>query len=89
MRTLGFIILLVSLFDSGQAQHARIYSSFLQPESDDSYVTSYPKDDFDPAVSPDGRWLVFTSNRSGNLDLWIKSVRGGQSYQITKHKADD
>ena len=89
MRTLGFIILLVSLFDSGQAQHARIYSSFLQPESDDSYVTSYPKDDFDPAVSPDGRRLVFTSNRSGNRDLWIKPVRGGQSYQLTKHKADD
>lgn len=26
--------------------------------------------EYDPAFSPDGRWLVFTSERRGNPDLW-------------------
>ena len=52
-------------------------------------VTTHPSDDFDPAISSDGKWIVFTSARSGNLDIWIRQVSGGRAYQITKHQADD
>ena len=35
--------------------------------------------DYDPAVSPDGRWLVFSSERRGNPDLYVLDLqRGGE-----------
>ncbi len=52
-------------------------------------ITTHPEADFAGSVSPDGKWLAFTSRRSGNLDIWIKSTRGGMASQITTHKADD
>ena len=33
-------------------------------------LASHPALDYDPVFSPDGRWLVFTSEREGNPDLW-------------------
>jgi len=52
-------------------------------------VTTHPDADFAGSVSPDGRWLAFTSKRSGNLDIWVKPIAGGKAFQITRHKADD
>ncbi len=54
-----------------------------------SQVTTHPEVDIFPAISPDGQWLAFSSKRSGNMDIWIKSVKGGPASQITKHKTDD
>jgi Tol biopolymer transport system component len=39
--------------------------------------------------SPDGEWVVFTSNRSGTLDIWAISIRTGMLRQVTDHSADD
>jgi len=84
------VTLLFSLSNCLLAQYSRIYRPFLEPKfKEHQTLTHHPKDDFDPAISPDGNWLVFTSNRLGNRDLWIKSVNGGQTFQITMHKADD
>ncbi len=52
-------------------------------------VTTHPAVDIEPAVSPDGRWVAFASNRSGNFDIWVKPVEGGVAYRITSHPADD
>ncbi|MGQ9854483.1 MAG: TolB family protein, partial [Candidatus Oleimicrobiaceae bacterium] len=52
-------------------------------------VTTHPADDLSPSLSPDGRWVAFTSRRSGNLDIWVRPMRGGRAYQITTHQADD
>jgi len=40
-------------------------------------------------VSPDGRWLVFDSDRSGNPELYVMPVAGGEARQITDHPAGD
>jgi Tol biopolymer transport system component/predicted Ser/Thr protein kinase len=45
--------------------------------------------DRQPTVSPDGEWLLFSSNRSGNLDLWTFSLRTGALRQITDDPAQD
>lgn len=37
----------------------------------------------DPAWSPDGRWLVYSSDRGGKLDLWLRDVHGGGDRQLT------
>jgi Tol biopolymer transport system component len=43
----------------------------------------------DVDVSPDGRWLVFDSDRSGNFDLYVMPAAGGEARQITSDPADD
>ena len=36
----------------------------------------------DPVWTPDGRRIVFISNRSGSLDLWSIAVRGGKAAGV-------
>ena len=52
-------------------------------------VTTHPAIDYSPAVSPDGHWLAFTSERSGNLDVWVKELPRGRTVQVTTHRAED
>ena len=52
-------------------------------------ITTHPGQDFDPAVSPDGRLMAFCSDRSGNLDIWIKPLPRGTAIQVTQHQSDD
>ncbi len=43
----------------------------------------------DPSVSPDGKWLAFTSNQYGNNDVYIMPFHGGKIQQLTFHQAND
>ena len=43
----------------------------------------------DVDVSPDGRWLVFDSDRGGNPDLYVMPATGGEARQITTDPAGD
>ena len=52
-------------------------------------ITTHPGMDFIPSVSPDGRWLAFVSDRSGNPDICVKALPRGPVYQITTHQAED
>jgi Tol biopolymer transport system component len=45
--------------------------------------------DRQPTYSPDGRRLLFTSNRTGNLDLWSLDLATRQVRQITDDAAQD
>ena len=39
--------------------------------------------------SPDGKWIAFSSDRNGNLDVFLIPAGGGQAKQLTNHSADD
>ena len=39
--------------------------------------------DAEPTVSPDGRYIVFTSTRSGDLELWRYEIASGETIQLT------
>ncbi|MBA3572592.1 MAG: PD40 domain-containing protein [Pyrinomonadaceae bacterium] len=39
--------------------------------------------------SPDGRWIAFSSERNGNLDVFIIPSEGGAAKQLTFHSSDD
>jgi Tol biopolymer transport system component len=41
------------------------------------------------AVSRDGQWLAFDSDRSGNQDIYRMPVAGGEIEQLTTNPADD
>ncbi len=41
------------------------------------------------AVSPDGEWLAYDSNVSGNSDIYIRRVEGGDVRRVTSDPADE
>src|SRR3990167_7451530 len=41
-------------------------------------------DDFGPSFSPDGKTIVFASNRKGNWDIWSTSAEGEGLKQMTE-----
>jgi tricorn protease len=52
-------------------------------------VTVHKARDVYPKFSPDGRWIAFSSDRNGNLDVFIIPTEGGAAKQLTFHSADD
>ena len=42
-----------------------------------------------PLVSPDGKWLAFSSDIQGNNDVYVVPLAGGQALQLTFHEAPD
>jgi Tol biopolymer transport system component len=43
----------------------------------------------DVSFSPDGRFIAYASDRSGNFDIWVQRVKGGDPVQITHETAQD
>jgi Tol biopolymer transport system component/tRNA A-37 threonylcarbamoyl transferase component Bud32 len=41
------------------------------------------------SISPDGKWIAFDSNRSGNQDIWIMRKDGSDLRQLTTNPAHD
>ncbi|HHG85266.1 MAG TPA: hypothetical protein ENJ82_11020 [Bacteroidetes bacterium] len=46
-------------------------------------LTNSPGYDAEATVSPDGKKIVFTSTRSGDLELWTMDIDGSNQKQIT------
>jgi dipeptidyl aminopeptidase/acylaminoacyl peptidase len=46
-------------------------------------LTTSGKKDVHPRWSPDGKHLLFTSNRSGSNQLWVIALAGGEANQLT------
>jgi Tol biopolymer transport system component len=53
-----------------------------------SRLTSDPADDFNPAWSPDGKWIIFTSNRAGARDIYRVPADGGIAERIVESRLD-
>ena len=46
-------------------------------------LTDGPKNDRHPRFSPDGKQILFESNRSGDRQLWVIDLAGGEARQLT------
>jgi Tol biopolymer transport system component len=46
-------------------------------------VTADTTRESDPAPSPDGRWLAYSSDRSGTQQIWVMPIGGGAPRQLT------
>ncbi len=49
-------------------------------------VTSGPAWDYAPRYSPDGRTIVFCSDRGGNMNLWLMASDGSSPRALTEEK---
>jgi len=52
-------------------------------------LTQSPGTDLEPAWSPDGRWLAFSSARDGNLNLYLLEIDSGSLIRLTEDPAGD
>lgn len=50
-------------------------------------LTSTAAVESNPEFSPDGKWIAFSSNRSGNNAVYVVSVEGGTPKRLTWHPA--
>jgi Tol biopolymer transport system component len=79
--------------------HETVVFSSIQPANWDLYIfdrpgepprrlTTDPALDYSPAISPDGRWVVFTSERAGSPDLYALDLKNpAVPRQLTKSPA--
>ena len=59
------------------------------PPSRLTKITSAPGLEDDPALSPDGQSIAYTSDEHGNLDIFVRALRGSDTVRVTDHAADD
>jgi Tol biopolymer transport system component/C-terminal processing protease CtpA/Prc len=52
-------------------------------------ITNHIEMDDYPIWSPDGRWIAFASNRSGNNDIFVVPADGGETQRLTWHSGSD
>lgn len=59
---------------------------FDEPGGPPRRLTEDPALDYNAVFSPDGRWVVFTSERTGNVDLYALDLEdGGPPVRLTQH----
>lgn len=52
-------------------------------------LTDDPAQDVMPAVSPDGQYVAFCSDRNGSWDIFVMPIDGGKAVQLTADFAHD
>jgi len=45
--------------------------------------------EFEPVLSPDGKWVAFSGNYDGNVDVFVLSVNGGTPRRLTFHPSQE
>ena len=45
--------------------------------------------EFNPILSPDGKWVAFSGNYDGNIDVYVVPVMGGSPKRLTYHPGAD
>lgn len=61
----------------------------LPPLYDSHRLTNAPGWETDPAVSPDGSQVAYSSNESGNPDVWMVDVANSVPLRLTTDPGDD
>ena len=49
----------------------------------DVVVSEYAE--YDPALSPNGRWLAYASNVTGQTEIWVKGYPDGRAVRVSRN----
>jgi len=52
-------------------------------------LTDNEAEDWHPEISPEGKKIVFMSDRDGNYEIYVMDVDGSHQKRLTNHKAGD
>jgi TolB protein len=52
-------------------------------------LTEHEAADKMPAVSPDGNQVAFVSERSGDEEIWVIPIEGGDAIRLTFDRGED
>ena len=55
-----------------------------EPTAGPRPVVATPDAEFDPAVSPDGRWLAYVSLRTGSPEVWVRAWPDGVPVRVSR-----
>ena len=78
------------VFDSAtQRQNLREFEWTSTGLTSARWLTRGTSTDRQPAYSPDGKRVVFSSMRNGNLDLWVTATETGETRRLTDDQAQD
>jgi Tol biopolymer transport system component len=69
------------LYDYPQTESALAHDIFLLPLAGGTEVplVEYPADDLVLGWTPDGKWILFVSDRRGSVDVWAVQTEDGKS----------
>jgi Tol biopolymer transport system component len=51
-------------------------------------ITEDAAEDWDPNYSPDGKYILWSSNRTGHFEIWMANADGSGSRQVTQDRVD-
>lgn len=76
------------LMEGEQSEYlSHVWVALADGSGDPAQFTRGDKSASNPAFSPDGDWLAFTTARSGKNQVWVISLQGGEARQLTDAKA--
>lgn len=65
------------------AEHSDIYWVRADGGQPPEKIIASDASDIHPRFSPDGRFILFSSNRTGNWDVFIYEIASGETFQVT------
>jgi len=54
------------------------------PDGEVRAILATSDTEIDPALSPDGRWLAYSSNRTGEPEIWVKRYPDGVPVRVSR-----
>ena len=70
-------------------QPVRAYAENPLADAHFARLTDFEGAETNPAISPDGKFVAFISNRSGAFDIWLIQASGGGLANLTRGRIGD
>jgi Tol biopolymer transport system component/tRNA A-37 threonylcarbamoyl transferase component Bud32 len=68
----------------GGASNPDIFATLAASEGEVRAIVATSDAEIDPALSPDGHWLAYASNRTGEPEIWVKRYPDGVPVRVSR-----